>query len=98
VIGNGIGSGAANLPEEEPAEPSLAFEYALLLVVYIEQIQLTGAIGEACSKFPQQAPHYGRAKRVEKKDKARTFRKTEFHGIALDHDDWGVRPFLGPPG
>jgi len=98
VIGDGIGAGAANLPKEKPGEPPLAFEDGLLLIVYIEQIQLTGAIGEACSKFPQQAPHYGRAKRVEKKDKARTVRKTEFHGIALYDDDRGLPPFFGPPG
>ena len=63
----------------------LAPEYALLLVVDVQDVELSWALGE--DQFPrtQKAAQNGRAKGIEKKNDARACRERELQSIATKH-------------
>ena len=82
AVGAVVGGRAADLAEVEAAETALALEFALLLVVDVEQVKLAGAVGEGGREMAQQAAHYGRAEGVEEEADAGAGRETKLRGVA----------------
>ena len=87
-----------DLTAEKPLKSRLAPQHALLLVIDIEDIDLTRALCKLCAPCPQEPSQHRRPKRIEEKGDARPIRQRELRGIAAKHADGGTcSPGCAPP-
>src|ERR1039458_8892454 len=88
---------APDRTSKEPLEFWLAPEYALLLVIDVQDIQLCGAFGKGQCPGAQKSAQHRRAKRIEEKNDAGPGREGKFKCVAAKHAHGYVRAPVGAP-
>lgn len=78
MVGDGVCAGARDLAEEETLEAESAgtLELAFLLVVDVDEVELTGTARETCRGVTQEAAHNRRTKGIEEENETRAGGKT----------------------
>jgi hypothetical protein len=82
MVGDGVGAGAGDLSEKEALKAADGFQFPLLLVVDVEEIELTGAIVKLFGDAAEQAAHHGGAKGIEEEENGWGLRKRDVDGVA----------------
>lgn len=68
MVGDGIGAGAGDLAEKKTPKATSALEFAFLLVVDVEQVELARAIGKFAGEAFEQAAQDGRTEWIEQEE------------------------------
>ena len=80
MVGNGVGAGALDLPKKEAMETGVAFEFAFLFIVDVEEVEFVRAV---CPRNTlEQMAHYCFAERIEEEEQAGAGGKQKLGGIA----------------
>jgi hypothetical protein len=82
MISNCVCARASDLAEIQPRKTTLAFEYMVLLVVDIDQVKLTGTVGEVRGELGEQTAHYGSAEGIKEEDEARARGECKLNCVA----------------
>jgi hypothetical protein len=100
MVGSRIRTRPPHLSLKQPSEPRLPLEHALMLVVHIENVQLSllpWPPRKARRQRLQQPPQHRGAKRIEQERHARPIRQPELHRIPANHPYRRPRPSRRPP-
>ncbi len=97
MVGNCVGARTPDLTGKQPDDAGLPFEFSVLLVVHIEDVELTLATGKTPFPGGDTSPQHRRAKRIEEKHGAWPLRQLELRCVPADHAHGRTCASRGPP-